>query len=132
MTGRDGFRKLFSLLGSSPVAAHLGVEPRFIDKHPLPIFDLAYFLLVRLALLLDPRRVLFLGVDRLFFRRSPIFFSVVQMENWLLSRRSSCLSFFCSSFSVISGWLFSQLFSRCRVGRVYFGSRPGSLGIGSA
>ncbi|MBZ5492151.1 MAG: hypothetical protein LAO76_14570, partial [Acidobacteriia bacterium] len=62
----------------------------------MPIFDLAYFLLVRLALLLDPRRVLFFGIDRLFLRRNPIFPSVVQMENWLLRKRSSCSSFFCN------------------------------------
>jgi len=50
----------------------------------LPILDLAYFLLVRLALLLDLRRILLFGIDRLFLRRRPIFPSVVQMENWLL------------------------------------------------
>lgn len=73
MTGGNSFGNSLSLLGSSPVAADLGVELGFIDKYPLPILDLAYFLLVRLALLLDPRRVLLLGVDRLFLDAAPSF-----------------------------------------------------------
>src|SRR5436305_11512369 len=125
MAGGDGFRNLFTLLGPAPIAAHLGVEPGFVHKHPLPRFNLAYFLLVGLAELLDPWRVLLLGVDRLFLRRNPIFLSVVQIENWLLCRRSCCSSFFCNSFSVRSGWLFSQARSCSRIGGVNFGLRPG-------
>jgi len=80
MAGGNGFGDLFSLFRSAPVTAHLGVEPGFVNKHPLPLFDLTYFLLIRLPLLLDPWRVLLLGIDRLFLRRNPIFRSTVQRE----------------------------------------------------
>src|SRR5437763_10161626 len=76
MAGRDGFGNLFSLLCPSPVAAQLSIEPGLIDKYPLPVLDLAYLLLVRLALLLNRWRVLLLGVDRLFLDAAP-FFSVL-------------------------------------------------------
>src|SRR5947208_61290 len=97
----NSFRNAVSLLRPSPVAAHLGVEPSFIHKHPPPVFDLPYDLLKYLALLPDGLGVLFLGIDRLFLRRSPIFFfSTTQIEGRLTRSWALWSSFSCSSTRV--------------------------------
>jgi len=56
-----------SLLRPSPVAAHLGVEPGFVHKHPPPVFDLPYALL-KYWRCCRPARPLVLGHRPTFFK----------------------------------------------------------------
>src|SRR5262249_5196411 len=125
MPSRNGFRHPLPLLAPTPITTHLRVEPGFIHKDPLPVFDGLHLLLKRLALLLNLGAVLLLGVDRLFFKRKPMLFSTFQMETRLTSRRCSCRNFSCSSARVKSGWALSQARKCSRIAGVNCGLRPG-------
>ena len=125
MSSGNGFRQAHPRLGPSPAAAHLGVEPGFIDEDPLPVFDFADRLLPRLPLLLDLCLVLFLGLDRLFLSHSPICLrSTTPIEGRLTCSRASRRSRACNSAKVRSGGSCSQRRSRACIPVSNSGLRP--------
>ena len=78
MSGGRAFRHPLASRGSTIAPRHLRGRATFILKYQPLRIDLAYRRPPRLTPGLDRERVLFLGVERLFFSRSPSFCSTRQ------------------------------------------------------
>ena len=78
MSGRRAFRHPLAAWGSTIAPRHLRGGATFVLKYQPLRIDLAYRRPPRLTPGLDRERVLLLGVERLFFSRSPMFWSTRQ------------------------------------------------------
>jgi hypothetical protein len=78
VSGGRAFCHPFAARGPAIAPRHLRGRAAFVLKHQPLRIDLAYRRPPRLPTGLDRERVLFLGVERLFFSRSPSFCSTRQ------------------------------------------------------